>query len=149
MMSLLQIVFFVFIAAQTTPPVSGAVGSAASPAFFAVMPWNALHGWGPEPVERAEGLESIAQCGFNVAGFVEARDLPACEALGLKAFIGPAPGARRTPAYWAGLAPEEIDAEVRNLVDDTVYRPSVLGYYIADEPRAGLFAGLVRAATSS
>ena len=148
-MSLLQIVFFVFIAAQTTPPLPGAVGSSAPPPFFAVMPWNSLHGWGPESVERGEGLESIAQCGFNVAGFVEARDLPACEALGLKAFIGPAPGARLRPAQWAERAPEEIDAEVCNLVGDTTNRPSVLGYYIADEPRAGHFAGLARAATSS
>src|SRR5690349_3139603 len=47
------------------------------PDFFPIMPWDPLHGWdGRAPDSKISGLETIAECGFNFAGFVTPEDLP-------------------------------------------------------------------------
>ena len=41
------------------------------PDFFPILPWSPYHGWSKPFIEhRPNGLESIADCHFNMAGFV-------------------------------------------------------------------------------
>src|SRR5436309_177353 len=57
------------------------------PDFFPIMPWDPQHGWNQPFVNETNGLESIAECHFNMAGFVLPRDLPRCKKLGLGAIV--------------------------------------------------------------
>src|SRR5690242_9130523 len=60
------------------------------PEFFPVLPWDPLHGWeGNARASETNGLESIAQCHFNFAGFVQPQDLVRCRKLGLAAILLP------------------------------------------------------------
>ena len=41
------------------------------PDFFPILPWDPYHGWNQPFIEyRQNGLESLAECHFNMAGFV-------------------------------------------------------------------------------
>jgi len=78
----------VLLAAVAAHPCSAAdtapAGEEIFPAtFFPILPWDPQHGWLEPFVNRTNGLESIAECGFTLAGFVQPRDLALCEKLGL------------------------------------------------------------------
>src|SRR5437773_251534 len=80
--------------------------------FFPIMPWELP----PRTAEFADahhGLASLAQCGFNVAGFVRPQHLPECEKLGLKAIVCPADGMLK----WEKMRDEEIERAVVEMVD--------------------------------
>ena len=112
--------------------------------FFPILPWDPLHGWKGPYVDHEHGLESIAECAFTIGGFVQARDLPLCEKLGLKAIMfgehGPV-----SRAQWKTLSDEEIDVCVKAMVDEAGNSGAILGYYIVDEPGASLFTALGKA----
>jgi len=122
-------------------PAMGQAGSDAMPAdFFPLLPW----GRSPSPEQAddpARGLPSMAECGFNIAGFVVPELLPKCEQYGLKAIVHPgALGVAKNE--WATLAPEAIDARIKTMVETIGDNPALLGYYLVDEPGATLFRGL-------
>jgi hypothetical protein len=67
-----------------------AAGDISQPGFFPILPWDAFHGWDGAAVgHRLSGLESLAECHFNMAGFVLPKDVNRCEKLGLGAIMLP------------------------------------------------------------
>ena len=125
-------------------PQDGAVAWADE--FFPVIPWDPQHGWKQPAIDRTQGLETIAECNFTMAGFVLARDLPECERLGLKAIMFPeVADAGVWTRQWRGLSDEQIDERVRTFVAECGDSEAILGYYIMDEPGAQDFAALGKA----
>jgi len=116
-----------------------------SPDFFPILPWEPQHGfWQPFVKQRKFGLDSIAQCNFNLAGFVRPEDLPLCEKLHLAAIVIDETGfveAKELRDY----TDEQIDAKVRRMVEQAGSSPAVIGYFIADEPGVSAFPVLARA----
>ena len=108
------------------------------PDFFPILPWSPYHGWWKPFVEqRPNGLESIADCHFNMAGFVWPKDLRRCEKLGLGAILLPAAEDVISPGYrreWRKLSDQEIERRVQQIVRAAGRSPAVKGYYIMDEP---------------
>jgi len=116
------------------------------PDFFPVLPWSAQHGWTEPWVARSQGLDSIAECGFTMAGFVRPEDLPECERLGLKAIMFPdVPNVGTWSRQWRALSDEEIDDRIRTFVEQCGPSAAIMGYYIEDEPSAADFPALARA----
>jgi hypothetical protein len=137
---------------------AGALGASSSkldysditkPDFFPILPWDPYHGWKAPFVEhRQNGLESIADCQFNMAGFVWAKDLRRCEKLGLGAIVLPAESDDLSPAYrreWKRLSDEEIERRVKGLIRGAGKSRAVKGYYIMDEPGVVDFPALGKA----
>jgi hypothetical protein len=106
-----------------------------SPNQFAILPW----GWTPgDP----EALEGIRECGFNLAGFVRAKDLDAVREAGLKAFLFTDEAHVSDAA--AALETDEIQARVTRAVEGVLEHEAVYGHYLRDEPSAHAFPGLGR-----
>lgn len=130
--------------ARTTPYIETDVTFDAD--FFPILPWNQSSHRSKERAEPGGGVESIAACGFTIAGFVQPADLPACEKLGLKAIMGPPPGG---PSWkrnrWKDVSDDEVAAYIRRLVESGGDSPAVIGYYIMDEPGAPAFPALGKA----
>lgn len=120
------------------------------PDFFPVLPWDPYHGWGLPNIERGanDGLKSIAECNFNMAGFVLPRDLRQCRKLGLGAILLPVDPAYTNLQYiyeWRKISDQEIDRRVRRVVSEAGSSRAVMGYFISDEPGAGDFPALAKA----
>src|SRR5687767_2403223 len=113
------------------------------PGFFPILPWSPLHGWEAPYVEHPHGLQSIADCGFTLAGFVQTRDLPECARLGLKAIVAPPKRPRYMREEWRLLVETgELDDYVRRRVAEVSAAPGaecVVGYFVLDEPGAAMF----------
>ena len=116
--------------------------------LFPIMPWDVLHGWRPPHRNPRNGLESIAECNFTMAGFVTPEDLPLCEKLGLAAIIAPSVSDKPWFGKWREMTPDEIDRAVKEMVDAVGDSPAVLGYYIMDEPGSPAFPALAQAVAS-
>ena len=110
--------------------------------LFPILPWNALHGW-DGTMQRRQGLETIADCNFTLAGFVRPEDLVACEDLGLAGILLGDPNVGAQP-NWGQMSDENIDRIVQQWVQQTENRPATYGFYVYDEPGANDFAGLGR-----
>ncbi|MGC9360111.1 MAG: hypothetical protein ACP5G7_07030, partial [Anaerolineae bacterium] len=95
--------------------------------------------------EHAQGLESIAACNFSVGGFVEPRDVSACEAAGMSALLYDPGFCGGAQPDWATLSQDQTDDVVRGWMAHGGDSPSVYGFYIYDEPGANDFPGLARA----
>ncbi len=121
----------------------------AKPDFFPILPWSPYHGWKKPFVEhRPNGLESIAECSFNMAGFVWAKDLRRCEKLGLGAIVVPADDDAVSPAYrreWKNLSDEGIERRIKDMVRAAGKSPAIKGYFIMDEPGVRDFPALGKA----
>lgn len=116
--------------------------------LFPILPWDVLHGWKAPHRNPANGLESIAECNFTLAGFVTPEDLPLCEKLGLAAIMAPSVSDKPWFGKWREMKPEEIDRSVKEMVDAIGDSPAVLGYYIMDEPGSPAFPALAQAVAS-
>ncbi|MDB6026453.1 MAG: hypothetical protein JWM68_2676 [Verrucomicrobiales bacterium] len=115
------------------------------PEFFPILPWDALHGMKNEVRTRPENsLESIADCNFNMAGFVHREDLSRCKKLGLGALLFPF-----DPDFskhsWNTLSDEGIDQKIKQLVHDAGNNPALMGYFVTDEPGVKDFPALAKA----
>ncbi|HEX4415838.1 MAG TPA: hypothetical protein VH107_19565 [Lacipirellulaceae bacterium] len=110
---------------------------AAEPAaFFPIMAWDNL------PNDPAV-LQKLHDCGFTVAGFVPLSGLDACRAAGMQAIINEAD----TRDYdWSNVDPKVARTRVTQLIKEVGGRSGVFGYYLTDEPSAGLFPGLATVA---
>jgi len=120
------------------------------PDFFPILPWSPYHGWKKSFVEsRTHGLESIAECHFNMAGFVLPQDLPLCEKLGLGAILLPSDSAFTSSVpylrEWKKLSDAEIKRRVKHLIDAAGASPAITGYFIMDEPGVTDFPALGKA----
>lgn len=103
------------------------------PDQFTILPW------GTTPGDPAV-LETIRDCGFNVAGFVAPDSLDAVQAAGLKALV--IEGSCHVGDAEANLDDAEIARRVEALVARVKDHPAVYGYYLRDEPSARPFPGL-------
>jgi hypothetical protein len=119
------------------------------PDFFPILPWDAYHGTKKPLIDRGtSGLEGIAECNFNMAGFVLPQDLKWCKKLGLGAIMFPTNEAFDTPGStrdWRNLSGEKIDDRIKQMVKAAGSSPAVMGYFIMDEPGAKDFPALGRA----
>ncbi len=116
-----------------------------SPDFFPILPWSPQHGWkAPFEIKRPQGLESIAECNFTMAGFVRPEDLPLCEKLSLAAIVVPDSGLVMG-REWRTLSDAEIESRIIRIVVKTKHSPAVMGYFITDEPGATAFPALAKA----
>jgi hypothetical protein len=119
------------------------------PDFFPILPWDPYHGWNKPFVEnRPNGLESIAECNFNMAGFVLPRDLSQCKKLGLGALVLPSEAAYTSSKYmreWKMLSDEEIARRVKAMVKAAGSSAAVKGFFIMDEPGVKDFPALGKA----
>jgi len=106
-----------------------------APEDFAILPWG---GTNPDPAV----LKEIADCGFNLAGFVRPEGLDAVKAAGLKCIVS----GHNTHVgdAEAGLDESEIVKRVEPLVRQVSKHPAVFGYYLRDEPTAHRFPGLAK-----
>ena len=72
--------------------------------------------------------------------------MPQCKRLGLLAIITPKAGQGPSKKrQWPKLSDAEVDTYVKSLVGDTANDPTVLGYFILDEPVTRDFAALAKA----
>src|SRR5271166_4224988 len=115
-------------------------GSAVQPPadtnFFPIMAWNSA------PKDPAV-LRKMHECGLTIAGFVAPATLDACRAAGLKAIVSDA----RVSGYdWANVDANKARKNVASLVAKVGKNPAVYGYYLRDEPSAGMFPGLAKVA---
>jgi len=116
-----------------------------SPDFFPILPWEPQHGfWQPFIQQRKFGLDSIAQCNFNMAGFVRPEDLPLCEKLHLAAIVIDETGLVDTKVL-RDYTDVQIDEMVRRMVGQSGSSPAVIGYFIVDEPGVSAFPVLAKA----
>jgi hypothetical protein len=116
-----------------------------SPDFFPILPWDPYHGFRKPFIEkRTWGLSSIRECNFTLAGFVRPEDLPLCEKLGLAAIMIDRDGFLDGKT-WGKMPDSEIEGRVRRMVRESAQSPAVLGYFITDEPGAGVFPALAKA----
>ncbi len=126
-----------------------ASGDITSPDFFPILPWDPYHGWSKPFVEhRPNGLESIADCNFNMAGFVQPRDLRRCAKLHLGAIVLPADDDTTSPSYrreWKKISDEEIERRIKQIIRAAGKSPAIQGYYIMDEPGVVDFPALGKA----
>src|ERR1019366_8903901 len=90
-----------------------AYGEITSSDFFPILPWDPYHGWSKPFREHPQnGLESVADCNFNLAGFVHPRDLRRCEKLHLGAIVVPDDDDTTSPSYareWKKMSDEAIE----------------------------------------
>src|SRR5947209_6436767 len=108
--------------------------------FFPIMSWE-LAPRNAEFADARHGLASLAECGFNVAGFVRPQHLPECEKLRLKAIVCPEKGI----LDWAKMSDEQIESAIRQLIDESKHSSAVIGYFITDEPGVQKFPALAKA----
>lgn len=94
--------------------------------------------------DRAHGLQSLADCGFTVAGFVRPEQVKECGRIGLRAIVS-RPG---KPEPWEKMSDKAIDDKARQLVLDGKDSPAVIGYFITDEPGVGKFPALAKASAA-
>jgi len=112
--------------------------------FFPILTWDKLRGWKPPYRDAKQGLESIAECHFTIAGFVHVDDLPACEKLGLVAIVAADEQAGAAGREWLKLSDDEIDRRVKAMVERSGNEKAVLGYSIIDEPGVTAFPALAK-----
>lgn len=111
---------------------------------YPILPWDPQHGWDGSLERRAQGIASLAECNFGLAGFVERRDLAECRRAGLRAILYDA-AALPNKLNWNALSDAELDSLVRTWTEGTADDPVVYGYFLKDEPGANDFHGLARA----
>jgi hypothetical protein len=117
--------------------------------FFPILPWDRLHGPdGKASDSKVNGLESIAESHFNFAGFVLPEDLASCRKLNLAAILllaDPQLLPLRYHKEWRLLSDQEIDNQVKVLVEAGGSNPALKGYFLMDEPSARDFPALAKA----
>ena len=99
--------------------------------------------WGGSPSDP-EVLKGMKETGLNISGFCRVGDLERVAAAGLTCFVTD----RRANGYsWDKLPPEDqIRKNVAELAQQVGGNPTVLGFYLRDEPHASLMPGMGRVA---
>ena len=124
-------------------------GDITKPEFFPILPWDQYHGWTAPFIERTtNGLDSIAACNFNFAGFVQPRDLGFCHHLGLGGILLAEPSLFTNKTFyreWRKLSGEQIEQRVRQIIKAGGHDSSIKGYFIMDEPSVLDFPALGQA----
>lgn len=105
------------------------------PEEFPILPWS----W--TGADKAT-FKEIRECGFNLAGFVKPDALEAVGQAGLKGIVFDESAHVSDAA--ALLDEKEIGKRVRALVKRAGKHKATFGYYLRDEPGAGVYPGLKR-----
>jgi hypothetical protein len=113
--------------------------------FFPIMVWDTLNADHVSPESRPRALADMAECGFTIGAYVEPKDLPECERLGLKAIIRITSDQPPWNGKWETMTDEQIDQAVKKLVEECGNSNALIGYYIVDEPRTSKFPALAKA----
>lgn len=132
--SIVKTILFMAIALTMTVPLSQAAEPQAE--FFPVMAWDS------SPNDLAY-LKRMRECGFTIAGFLPAAALDNCHTAGLKAIVSE-PGT--TNYDWRNVADADAQKRAAETVAQVRDHPAVFGYYLRDEPPAGMFPGLAKVA---
>jgi len=103
------------------------------PEEFAVLPWSWITG------DNATFTE-LRECGFNLAGFVKPEALDAVRRAGLKGIVFDEEN--HVTNAGAQLDETEIGRRVDALVKRVAKHRAAFGYYLRDEPAAGVYPGL-------
>jgi len=105
--------------------------------FFPVMPWNSV------PNDRAV-IDKIKECGFTVAGFVAPKTLKTCRKAGIKAIVSDP----RISSYdWTHFDENAARPNAIRAIKAVRKNPALYGYFVRDEPGAGMFPGLAAMAS--
>lgn len=104
------------------------------PDEFAILAWGGTGG-------NQEVFDGIRECGFNLAGFVDVKDLDKVAKAGLKCFVRDEKNHVGTKAT-QDIDDAEIERRARSLVERANGHQAVYGYYLRDEPTSGLFPQL-------
>ncbi|MHB9034916.1 MAG: hypothetical protein ACYC6L_17945, partial [Anaerolineae bacterium] len=111
---------------------------------YTILPWDPQHGWDGAVTQRSQGVASLAECNFGLAGFIERRDLESCRQAGLRGILYD-PTVLPNRLKWNELSDAQLDAMLARWTEGTRDDPIVYGYFIKDEPGARDFPGLARA----
>lgn len=104
------------------------------PEEFPIFPWDSLR-----PSKAA--YQELQECGFNLGGFAQPKDLSIVAAAGMKCFVvDPAMHDR----IYQNLPEDQITAQVKQLIAATSKSPAVFGYHVIDEPPASKVPQVVR-----
>ena len=106
-----------------------------TPEEFPILPWSWTEG-------DKNTFDDIRECGFNLAGFVKPNALETIRKAGLKGIVSDKNTHVTDEA--AQLDEKEIVRRVKTLVKLAGKRKSVFGYYLRDEPGAGVYPGLAK-----
>ena len=109
--------------------------------FFPITPWEVPWNKGSLLDDAVNGIASLRECGYTVAAFPTAPQLPECEKAGVHGIVA-LPGG---PIKWHTLSDQQIAARVQALVGDTAKSDAVLGYFLKDEPGVEEFPALGKA----
>ncbi|MCE5259610.1 MAG: hypothetical protein LLG44_11235, partial [Chloroflexi bacterium] len=102
---------------------------------YPILPWDPQHGWDGVISQRAQSIESIAECNFGLAGFIERRDIELCRSCGLRGILYD-PTVLPNQLNWKELSDRQLDEMMQRWIADTADDPAVYGYYLKDEPGA-------------
>jgi len=106
-----------------------------SPQDFAVMPWD-------QAPSDPELLRGIKEAGMNIAGFCRPDDVERVRAAGLTCILQ---DSRLSQYDWNNLPPEDqIRGDVANLARQYGDNPTVLGFFLNDEPQTSQMLALGR-----
>ena len=109
--------------------------------FFPITSWEQPYEKQQQMGDPRMGPAGLGDCGFTVAGFVTADQVPLCEKAKMRALVAlPGPFVK-----WKELSDEQIAATVSKLVAGTEKSDAVIGYFLADEPGASDFSALAKA----
>lgn len=112
-----------------------------SPDFFPLYPWDHLYDWASRYQTMEDALSGIADCGFNMAGFVYPEHVSLCEKNNLACIVSIKLNAEKLKT----ISDEEMEQIVVEAIESTKDNEYVLGYYLMDEPGSYYFAGLGKA----
>jgi len=105
--------------------------------FFPIMAWNSV-------AKDPATLQKMRECGLTIAGFVAPGTLDACRAAGLRAIVS---DARASGYDWRNVDAAKARKNIASLAAKVGRHPALYGYYLRDEPDAGMFAGLATVAS--
>lgn len=106
--------------------------------FYPLYPWDHMKSWSANYQPMDVALASMAECGFTMPGFVSTEEKALLESHGFRYMVN----AQMDRDKIKTLTDEEADEYIKSAVAETKDDPNVLGYYLIDEPGAGLFPGL-------
>ena len=108
--------------------------------FYPLYTWDRI-GWCAQFGQTEdEGLKGIADCAFSMPAFIGERNMESCKNLGFR-YVLLDLGMR---GDFTTITDEEADEFINQMVASTKDDPTVLGYYVTDEPGAKKFPGLAK-----
>ncbi len=122
-----------FAAIAQTLPVEAA-HAPVEPETFPIFPWDILKA-------TKESYAQAKECGFNLAGFVNADNLDLVQSAGLKCFVSSASIKIRDNEK---VSDDEITATAKEVASKASSHPATFGYHLLDEPSRQLVPTVAR-----